>query len=164
MQAYIAFIRFVVVTLGVAVVWLFASPRIPIQQPLDFDHAKHAPMTCVACHQGVETAARAGYPADAVCLECHNTPPRARGGDAVWPKTRTAPRIAWARVNRVPKHTYFSHRRHVVLANLECASCHGEVGKRSTPPGAPATRLSMAACESCHARENANNDCAACHL
>jgi hypothetical protein len=152
------------VTLGVAVAWLFASPRLPLQQPLAFDHAKHVPMACVSCHQGVETTTRAGYPADAVCLECHNTAPSANGAEGVWPTERSSPRIAWARVNRVPDHTYFSHRRHVVLANLECASCHGDVGNRSTPVGAPAARLSMAACESCHAREDANNDCAACHL
>jgi len=164
MRTFLPVVRFVVVTLGVAVAWMFATPRIPIQQPLDFNHAKHAPMTCVACHQGVETSARAGFPREAVCLECHNTPPNVRGAAAVWPKTRTSDPIQWTRVNTVPSHTYFSHRRHVVFANLDCASCHGEVGKRSTPPGAPATRLSMAACESCHARENANNDCAACHL
>lgn len=164
MRAYLPFIRFVVVTLGVAVVWLFASPRMPIEQPLAFDHAKHAPMVCVACHQGVETAARAGFPANSVCLECHNKPTDAKGSAAAWPKGYSAPEIQWARVNRVPSHTFFSHRRHVVAANLDCVSCHGEVAKRSTPPGTPATRMTMAACESCHARENANNDCAACHL
>jgi hypothetical protein len=147
-----------------ALVWLRVTPGPPVQQPLDFDHAKHTPMACVVCHQGAETSTRAGYPADATCVECHNTAPRARGADAVWPKAKNAPRIAWVRVNRVPEHTYFSHRRHVVLANLECASCHAEVGKESMPPSAPATRHDMAACESCHARENANNDCAACHM
>ena len=159
-----ALIRFAIVTLGVAAVWLLVRPRPPIKQPLDFDHAKHGRMECVVCHRGVETAARAGYPADAVCLECHATPPRVNGADAVWPAARTAPWIAWVRVNRVPDHVFFSHRRHVVLANLDCVSCHGEVGKRSTPPAAPATRLDMNTCESCHDRENANNDCAACHL
>ena len=158
-----AYIRFVVVTLGVAVVWVLVVPR-PIRQPLNFDHAKHGPMACVVCHQGVETSTRAGYPADDVCVECHQTAPRANGADAVWPKTSGAPRIAWARVNRMPDHVFFSHRRHVVLANLDCASCHGDVGKRSTPPSAPATRLNMGTCESCHDRENANNDCAACHI
>lgn len=151
------------VTLGVAVVWLLVWPRPSIEQPLDFDHAKHGRMACVVCHRGVETATRAGYPPDTVCLECHATAPRVRGAEAVWPASRTGPRIAWMRVNRVPDDVAFSHRRHVVLANLDCVSCHGEVGKRSTPPPAPATRLDMDACESCHAREDADNDCAACH-
>lgn len=161
MRAYT--VKAIVVTLGVAVLWLLLMPA-SVRQPLAFNHAKHTSgMACVVCHRGVETSTRAGFPPDAVCEQCHQTPPQASGASAVWPTSRTSPPIQWVRVNRMPDHVLFSHRRHVVLANLECASCHGDVAKRTTPVSAPATNLNMTACESCHARENANNDCAACH-
>lgn len=158
-----ALAQFVAATLGFAVVWLLVLPRPAVKQPIDFDHKKHDRIVCGVCHRGVETSTRAGFPPDRVCTECHNAAPQGGGAPAVWPTSRTSPPISWVRVNRMPDNVIFSHRRHVLLAKLDCATCHGDVAKRSTPPPAPAARIDMDSCESCHAREHADNDCAACH-
>jgi hypothetical protein len=57
----------------------------------------------------------------------------------------------------------FSHRRHVTLAKLDCESCHGKMRERMAPLGVAPVRLDMNTCLSCHRREGAAEDCAACH-
>ncbi len=70
--------------------------------------------------------------------------------------------IPWKRLYRVPPDVYFSHRRHVVLGEIECQTCHGDIGKSSMPPSRP-LKISMKKCLKCHERRNVNNDCISCH-
>jgi len=150
------------VTVVVAVGWVFALPPAPLAQPIAFNHATHAPVGCVVCHRGAATASRAGIPQADVCARCHATP--ARGvSDAAWSDVTAGKRIAWLRVNRLPDHVAFSHRRHTGSGQLACASCHGDMQARTTPPGRAQTRLVMTTCLACHKREGANEDCAGCH-
>lgn len=142
--------------------WVLLMPRAPAAQPVPFSHAKHRGMACVVCHRGAEVSARAGIPQGETCLKCHATAPR--GVDAaLWSEAERGTRLGWTRVTRVPDHVYFSHRRHVALAKLDCVSCHADIGQWAAPPARAAMRLDMDTCLACHRTEGASQDCAACH-
>jgi hypothetical protein len=155
-------LRFAALTLGIAAAWVLVLPRPALQQPIAFNHARHAGMACGVCHRGALEQARAGIPEAAVCLNCHATAPRAAAA-VKWEEAGRAQPIAWVRVSHLPEHAMFSHRRHVGLARLDCTSCHADVGTSAVPPGRPPMRLDMDACLACHKREGANQDCAGCH-
>jgi class III cytochrome C family protein len=138
----------VFVTVMAAFAWIAAMPPASIRQPIDFPHAKHQPVDCAVCHRGAPTSARAGIPDATFCAKCHSTLPRT---------------IAWVQVTQIPSHVMFSHRRHVTLGRLDCASCHGDMRTRRTPPDAAPVQLTMTTCLSCHRHEGAAEDCAACH-
>lgn len=148
------------VMVAVAAAWVLALPPAPVRQPMDFAHAKHGTMGCAVCHHGADTMARAGIPSVRVCAKCHATAPG--GQSAVW-DAALRDQIGWVQVAHVPDHVLFSHRRHVALARLDCASCHGNVRERTTPVTAASVRLEMDSCVACHRREGAAEDCAACH-
>jgi hypothetical protein len=150
-----------IVTVAVAAAWITVLPSAPVRQPIQFPHAKHQTVGCVVCHRGVATTARAGIPDQTVCAKCHATAPA--GTAAVWDAAVAGRPIGWVQVTRVPDHVMFSHRRHVAIARLECASCHGNMRDRPTPPGTVQARLVMTTCVSCHRHEGAAEDCAACH-
>ncbi|MBI3491794.1 MAG: cytochrome c3 family protein [Acidobacteria bacterium] len=153
----------VLVALAVAGLWILALPAAPVDQPIAFNHARHAAVACAVCHRGAETAARAGIPQSNVCTRCHATAPDRSVSARAWSDVAAGRPIAWRQVTQVPEHVMFSHRRHTSLAQLACASCHGDAAARVTPFGAPATRIAMTTCLSCHTREGASEDCAACH-
>jgi Cytochrome c7 and related cytochrome c/Class III cytochrome C family len=143
----------------VATAWIVVLPPSPVDQPIAFPHAKHQGVTCTVCHRGAATTARAGIPGAAVCAKCHSTIP----GRATTATAGREPPIAWVQVTHVPDHVMFSHRRHVTIAKLDCESCHGRIRDRTAPLGAAPMRLEMNTCLSCHSREGAAEDCAACH-
>ena len=151
---------------GVALVAAIASslilPAAPVTQTLAFNHAKHAALTCAGCHAGIQTTARAGFPPPAVCAKCHATAP-ASVEPADWEQLQARGVRFWKPVTRLPEHVMFSHRRHVVLARLACASCHADIGERAAPPVRMPMRLVMDTCVACHRAEGASEDCAGCH-
>lgn len=71
--------------------------------------------------------------------------------------------IGWRRIYDVPSHVYYSHRRHVTVAGIECDTCHGNIGASAVPPEAPLNDISMAFCIDCHEEEDVTTDCNACH-
>lgn len=157
------YLAFAAVALLTAMVWMLVLPAAPVVQPIAFNHAAHARTGCVTCHRGAESSARAGIPQGDLCVKCHATAPRAKGAAERWAGITRGDRIAWTRINRLPEHVMFSHRRHVALGRLDCASCHGDLKNQAAPVGVVARRLNMQTCLSCHRRENASEDCAACH-
>ena len=155
-------LTYIALTVAVAAVWVVVLPPAPAAQPLSFDHSKHAAVSCSVCHRGATSSARAGIPQADLCSKCHATVP---GGvrKETWEAAARNGRFEWRRVSRVPEHVYFSHQRHAGAARLECASCHGTVGQSTAPPRRAPLRLDMDACLSCHEKEAASRDCAACH-
>lgn len=141
--------------------WLLLLPAAPVAQPMEFNHARHGGLGCTTCHRGAGVAARAELPAIAVCAKCHATLPG--GADATRWEALQQTGLAWVRVTNLPSHVMFSHRRHVTLARLECASCHADIGRGTAPPSRAPVRLEMSTCLGCHTREGASEDCAACH-
>ena len=140
---------------------IFVLPPASVSQPIAFPHAKHQAIDCTVCHRGAAAAVRAGIPEITVCAKCHATAPA--GTAAVWDGAVARKSVGWVQVTHVPEHVYFSHRRHTSLGRLECASCHGDMRDRRTPPGTPQVQLVMTTCLSCHRHEGAAEDCAACH-
>jgi predicted CXXCH cytochrome family protein len=157
------FVRPVLVVLAVAAGWVLVVPPAPIAQPIAFNHARHGAVACTVCHRGAESATRAEIPQANVCTRCHATAPGRSIGGRPWADIAAGRQIAWRQVTRVPEHVMFSHRRHTSLGQLACASCHGDLTARTAPPGAPPMRIAMDTCLSCHRREGASEDCAACH-
>jgi hypothetical protein len=149
------------VMLVAAAAWLVALPAAPVHQPIAFPHAKHQTVDCTVCHRGAASAVRAGIPDIHLCSKCHATPPGQSA--AAWDAAVAGKAIAWVQVTHVPAHVMFSHRRHTAIGRLDCASCHGQMRGRTTPPGSADVRLVMNTCLSCHRHEGAAEDCAACH-
>ena len=146
--------------------FLFVALASGPTQPIAFNHRKHvdAGMDCTDCHAGARGQARATMPDLAACLMCHENPVSDNPEEA---KIRQAAKngepLAWQRIQRLPAHVYFSHRRHVTLAGLECALCHGPMQTLTQPPSRPFTAMTMEVCQGCHAKERARNDCNDCH-
>lgn len=136
------------------------------REPIAFNHRKHvdAGMDCADCHTGVREQARALLPDISLCLTCHESEmtPSAEEAKIRQAAARGEP-LVWQQAARMPRHVYFSHRRHVALGRLECAVCHGNVRESTAPSNLPAFRLSMARCMDCHGRQQVRNDCNDCH-
>ena len=155
---------FAVMMLAAAVVWTLIAPAVAVTQPLAFNHAKHTVgLTCVGCHSGVMTGARATLPSGDTCTKCHASAP-ASVSPASWTAIlRTGGPPPWVPATRLPEHVRFSHRRHVALAGLACESCHGDIGHSTAPPTRMPMRIQMKTCLACHQKEGASEDCAGCH-
>jgi hypothetical protein len=142
-----------------------------VAQPLPFNHRIHVAnaIECVQCHPGVRTAAHAGLPRVEVCMECHETditenPAAKPHVERLRAHASAGTEVPWQRLYALPAHVYYSHRRHVAIAGLACATCHGDIAERTTPPAAPLARtLSMRTCMECHEARGVGNDCAWCH-
>lgn len=145
----------------------------PIEQPIRFDHQKHAGklgFACVTCHESVKTHLFAGVPQLDTCLTCHSIIKRmsaqrlARKPELAKLKQYVSVgHIPWNRVYRQPDYVFFSHRRHVTVARIECATCHGDMKALSAPPPRPLVNQSMDWCIGCHEQRHASQDCISCH-
>lgn len=145
---------------------LGAGAAAPAVQPIAFNHRLHVEeqgLACVDCHTGVLTEIQSGLPGAQDCELCHSEP---QGESAEERKLvallEAGTPLAWARLFRQPPHVFFSHRRHVVVAGLECTVCHGDIGASERPPLAPAP-LAMEQCTRCHEQEGVPMSCAGCH-
>ncbi len=138
----------------------------PVVQPIRFNHQAHTSkgLSCLFCHQYVKTASFAGIPNITVCATCHRGAiTRNPEGEKVRQHVLRREDIAWRRIYQVPTYVYFSHRRHVTLGGVECASCHGSIKDSTSPQTHPAVLLTMDRCVACHEQRKANTDCYACH-
>jgi menaquinone reductase, multiheme cytochrome c subunit len=136
-----------------------------IRQPLEFSHKIHADsgLECNDCHQNFRSHASSGRPRLEICSNCHS---ESQGKSEEEKKLQAfiqkGEEIAWQRLYHVPPDVYFSHRTHVVLGEIECQKCHGDIGSSSKSPSA-AVKISMKKCMSCHKERQVTNDCIACH-
>jgi hypothetical protein len=147
-------------TFAVMIVWF--PP--PVHQPLTYNHQPHVDLGCDFCHKGVKTQARASLPDIGLCVDCHDKPPvKAAVEIEAWNQAVKTGHIHWQRLTRVLNHVYFSHQRHVELGKLECAACHGDMAKRTSPPPHPLKPVSMNICIDCHRQKHVTDDCARCH-
>jgi Cytochrome c7 and related cytochrome c len=148
-------------------------------QPIQFSHKHHAGLyqiDCQYCHSGTDRSPSAGVPAVEVCMGCHAQFPASydelegiRTLKDHWAKKQP---IEWVQIHRVPEYVQFQHRAHV-QAGFTCQTCHGAVetyDKLSMVPDTkwwpwllPTAKLEMGWCIDCHRRNNATQDCAACH-
>ena len=148
-------------------------------QPIQFSHKHHAgqfQIDCQYCHSGTDVSPSAGVPSVELCMGCHAQFPASydqlegiRTLKKHWEEKKP---IEWVQIHRVPEYVQFQHRAHV-QAGFDCQTCHGAVetyDKLSLVPDTkwwpwllPTAKLEMGWCIDCHRRNNATQDCAACH-
>lgn len=160
---------FVVVALaigGANVFWATYEDAPP--QPVAFPHDIHAGnavgqqnLPCTRCHLYVEVSRFATIPPMSVCMECHGNmqsdKPEIIKLKQYWERQEPIP---WQRIHSVPKHVYFSHKRHI-KAGVDCAVCHGDM--KVVNEVKKVRTLQMGFCVSCHRANAAPTDCWTCH-
>ena len=163
------FIVLVIVGGGVAVVYGLARADQAVVQPIAFNHAVHideAGMECVDCHQDAATGEYAGIPGRNICLDCHDMDDEEGGHpekDRLFAYADTEQDIPWIRVALTKPDVFFSHRRHVRAARMDCLECHTDQSTLTEPPSTGRLVMSMTACIECHEERGASADCLACH-
>lgn len=164
-QALMMAALLVIVLVAVAIA-IPADP--PVVQPIAYNHSLHVEqegMVCIDCHVLAEEHTVATIPRLSICMDCHDVDPMTESSEeeklAGYIESETE--VPWGRVYEVPDHVYFSHRRHVVLGELECATCHGPVAEQETPIVMLHQELSMNWCMDCHRTRGTTNDCITCH-
>jgi len=136
------------------------------EQPIAFSHSIHAGqngISCIYCHGGAEKSKHAGIPSVGTCMNCHNAVEEgkitgkaeiAKIYDAVgWdPASRTytgeEKPVVWVKVHNLPDHVYFNHQQHVVVGEIDCTTCHGEVKEMGVAK--QVSPLTMGWCIDCH--------------
>lgn len=162
------------VVLAVAVLyaihWTEATRPEVVQPSVPFNHKAHldAGFKCVACHVYARTESLASIPSVKECLECHaswraKTPGIAQIEPHLKALAERGEEIPWRKVYRVPGHVYFSHQRHVALAKLDCAVCHGDMKQVTAPVVRQAVPIRMESCLECHRQKKVTTDCVSCH-
>ncbi len=140
--------------------------RAVARQPISFNHKKHVAeleLGCTTCHLTVETEAFSGLPDAEVCAGCHLEPQgKSEEEKRLVEMLKKGTALAWEPLFRQPAHVFYSHRRHVIAAKLQCRVCHGAIADTTAPPGR-VVRLVMDDCISCHRRQKVSTDCTACH-
>lgn len=137
-------------------------------QPIAFNHKAHVSqgLDCSTCHRYVREQAFATLPTLETCLMCHSTkvsdnPEEAKIREFAAKKEP----LKWVRLYRLSPDAaaYFSHRRHVTLGKVECATCHGPMAERTTPPAKALVSFSMDFCIDCHEQKKVATTCVNCH-
>jgi mono/diheme cytochrome c family protein len=146
-------------------------------QPIKFSHQLHAGVNqidCQYCHGGAYKSKNASIPSANVCMNCHQgvTGSEQYGG-------QTSPEIAkiykaldynpetgeygnnprpieWVRIHNLPDFAYFNHSQHVVVAGVECETCHGPINTMEEVY--QYSPLTMKWCVDCHQNTSVNTD------
>ncbi|RMD84680.1 MAG: hypothetical protein D6808_06600 [Candidatus Dadabacteria bacterium] len=154
--------------LGIGYKWY--SKRTMVVQPIQFNHLKHNKLSCEICHPGILKKAKAGLPSISLCANCHATSPDlSETGKKWWIYflNKDPEIVPWQPLYSVPKHAYFSHRRHLSIASkeklLSCPVCHGDIHKTERIPQKRLVNFSMEKCRRCHRYWKVSTDCTACH-
>ena len=154
-------------TVLVAVVLVACDRGAPVIQPIAFNHKAHmdSGLDCTMCHESVESSAVAGVPTNDTCMACHEGAlTESPEEEKLLEYAARGEPVPWRRVYDVPDHVYFSHRRHVAVAGIECAECHGEVPSLVAPASRPLVEQRMDWCIGCHEAQGASTDCIHCHM
>jgi hypothetical protein len=141
------------------------GPAVP--QPVAFNHRKHTQdlnLSCEFCHKYVRDGAHAGLPAAETCSMCHQAPLGSSPEAArVTELLAEGDPLQFNKLVRLPSHVYYTHRRHVGIAELECDNCHGAIADTERPPERPLISITMEFCIDCHTERGQTRDCNACH-
>ncbi|MFQ5429391.1 MAG: cytochrome c3 family protein [Phycisphaerae bacterium] len=165
----------VIVVLGlavavVAVARAVGGPSETVVQPIAFNHKIHledAQLQCLQCHTDAATRVWAGLPGKEVCLDCHDP-----DDDETAQEPEKAKLVAfadadqdipWRRVAVLRPDVFFSHRRHVTSAGIDCLRCHPGQPALTEPPSTASLVMRMDDCIACHEANDISTDCLACH-
>ncbi len=138
-----------------------------VSQPIAFNHLKHTQelgLDCVFCHTYVETGAHPGLPDADTCSLCHRAPlGESEEAAKLSQLIADGEPLRFNKLFRLPDHVFYTHRRHVGIAELDCTICHGEISETEIPPERPLVEISMSFCLDCHLEQEETVDCNACH-
>ena len=181
-------------TAALAIGWL-AFPAVlyeRIEQPLQLSHKVHTGenvgLACEECHSFREDGSFTGIPKLEKCASCHmqtlgNSPEEKRLVDEFVTPNREIPWLAYA---AQPQNAYFSHIRHVKIAEIPCERCHGPHGSSDHLDAFQRNRISgysktiwgtslsgikagpwdgmkMDDCSHCHNERKVTESCLTCH-
>ncbi len=139
----------------------------PVPQPIAFNHRKHTQelkLNCEFCHAYVKKGAHAGLPDARTCSMCHRTP---QGNSAEAARVTTlldqGDPLTFNKLFALESHVFYTHRRHVGIAELECQGCHGGIAETERPPVRPLIKIDMDFCMDCHHEQGQTLNCNACH-
>lgn len=145
-------------------------------QPIKFSHQLHAGVNqidCQYCHGGAYQSKNASIPSANVCMNCHKaitasdkydgelSPEIAKIYRALdydpetmeyGPNQRP---IEWIRIHNLPDFAYFNHSQHVVVAGVECQTCHGPI--ETMAEVYQYSPLTMKWCIDCHKETEVNH-------
>ncbi len=145
------------------------DPRAPaVIQPIAFPHLTHTEkvgLPCEFCHTTVRTEAMASLPGVKICLGCHSSKITDNPEEEkIREYASNGQEIPWVKLNEMPPHVYFSHRRHVTIGRLACVNCMGEMHTLTEPPPGPLKKVRMEFCLNCHRQVGATQNCLLCHM
>ena len=160
-------------------------------QPMNFSHLKHGgqiDLTCDSCHSFRQDGSFKGIPDIATCVPCHENTNSQSPDEALLiadyiEKNREIP---WRVYSRQPICVYFAHAPHVLMAKIDCQTCHGPKQEEKVMPVYEQNwittysrniwgnniaglklhswdRMKMDDCADCHRERNAPNGCFVCH-
>lgn len=162
----IAFSLLMLLLLGTAAIMYFNyyQSKIGPEQPIPFSHRLHAEkkdISCVICHEGALSSARAGIPPLETCMLCHDRViihhPEIEKLRAHYANNTP---VQWTKVYEIPDFVYFNHGVHI-FRKIDCAQCHGNVKQMDRIERTH--ELKMQFCIQCHRENNATTDCFSCH-
>jgi hypothetical protein len=137
-----------------------------IEQPVAFNHQIHVEelgLECTECHPYYEKEAFSGLPTAETCAFCHEEAQGENPEEMKLVRLLSEGReLEWKQLYRQPPHVFYSHRRHVAVADLQCQTCHGGISSSEVPP-TRVRQLTMEACMDCHQENGVTNDCTTCH-
>lgn len=117
------------------------------EQPVQFNHALHNEMVedgCESCHFFREDGTYSGVPKLAQCIDCHE---EVNGESAAEEKFVTeyvqkGREVPWLVYSRQPDCVFFSHVAHVKMGQMDCVTCHGNIGESESLKPYEANRIS----------------------
>ncbi len=108
------------------------------KQPIAFNHKLHMAEVehgCESCHYFREDGSFSGIPTLEECMSCHENAIGESDAEGLFMaeyvyKGREVPWYVYA---RQPDCVFFSHAAHVSMGEMECETCHGNVGESEAP-------------------------------
>lgn len=156
-----------VITTGSLVFAFYLNAQKTASQPIAYNHKLHIEqgLGCLDCHIFAEDRASATLPSLDVCSECHSDEPMTDSEEelVLIRYIENEEEIPWKKIYSVPQHVYFSHRRHVIIGEMDCETCHGNVVEKTSPITEPFLEMNMKKCMECHKENKVTNDCLSCH-
>lgn len=159
-QAVIGFVFFALISKA-ALAGLFSigvQQGYAPDQPIPFSHKLHAgeyEIDCKYCHTGALRGKNSGIPSASICMNCHNTIKNTSPEiQKIYKAIETDTPIQWVRVHNLPDLAYFNHSQHVVVAGLECQTCHGPIQEMEVVQHF--SKLTMGWCIDCHRKTDVN--------
>jgi hypothetical protein len=138
-----------------------------VSQPILFNHRKHTQelgLGCELCHKYVQTGRHSGLPGAETCGLCHRAPVGESAEAAkVSELLASGDPLRFKKLFGLPDYVFYTHRRHVGIAQLECVNCHDGIADTEVPPERPLVEIKMAFCVDCHQTQGVTTDCTSCH-